>query len=187
MATWILVVTRNLTNHYNFIISTARAEIFSNLDSQKWEERRKNSWDWFKRCSVAIVMLSRVHTDLMPIKCIVKNGLTFWSNFWVITKVFYAGGSKTAHQIALGLQDLIMVSRIMLSLIFCAKSLSTPNWAQSCLFSLSIDYMTSWWYSERHKTDRVWFVWLAWVILSTLYFMHQYCQFPNVFLFVLLH
>ncbi len=129
---------------------------------------------------------------------------------------------------ALGLQGLIVVSRMMLSLIFCAKSLSTPNWAQSRLFSLSIDYMTSWWYSERHtiltefglydwrgslvdsretkqikhcQTDLdpqqtfrspqfTRFVFLQSntkndkLILSTLYFIHQYCQVYNIFLFL---
>lgn len=133
---------------------------------------------------------------------------------------------------ALGLEGLIVVSRMMLSLIFCSKSLSTPNWAQSCLFSLSIDYMTSWWYSERHTSltefglydwrgslvdSRVWkpnksnTVKQTWVHNKTsssphLYFFFykviqktiskywvpyilytQYCQFPNVFFFFLLH
>ncbi len=87
----------------------------------------------------------------MPIKCIVKNGLAFWSNCWIILPNHFMLEVQRQHiRSALGLQGLIVVSRMMLSLIFCAKSLSTPNWAQSRLFSLSIDYMTSWWYSERH-------------------------------------
>lgn len=77
--------------------------------------------------------------------------------FLTISKVFYATGSKTHQHIrfALGLESLIAVSRMMLSLIFFSKSLSTPSWAQSRLFSLSIYCMTSRWYCEDVFT--LWF------------------------------